>query len=365
MVLRILRLAFEKYKIKLMKLKTYVLSTLCLLLVLSSCKKDDDSFEEVPLRDRTEQQVADLDSLKNYLKTHYYNRSTFEIPGNHTISEIIISELPKDESGNFLPMPDPENNQLLSEAVDIDNPKKTKYLDTEYQYYVLSLNEGGGKNPHFSDKVRVNYEGFLPTGKSFDSSITPIDFELLSLVPGWKEVLPDFKTAESFNENEDGTVTFNNYGLGIMFLPSGLGYYGSPTSGGIPAYSNLMFSFELYQTEIMDHDGDGIPSYLEDLDSDKNLYNDDTDTDRIANFLDNDDDGDRVLTINEMTRQTYTVNTNLGEEEPVLDMTIEFERSREVKDGIITIRTLKFVDDDGNGVWDHLQKDVKNDYSKE
>lgn len=345
-----------------MKLKTYVLSTLCLLLILSSCKKDDDSFEEIPLRDRTEQQLADLDSLKNYLSTHYYNRATFEVPGNHTISEIIIKELPKDASGNFLPMPDAENNQLLIDAVEA---KTTKYLDVDYQYYILSLNEGGGENPHFSDKVRVNYNGFLPTGKSFDGSVTPVEFELLSLVPGWKEVMPHFKTSENFNENEDGTITFNNYGLGIMFLPSGLGYYGNPTSGGIPAYSNLMFSFELYQSEIMDHDGDGIPTYMEDLNGDKNLYNDDTDADGVPNFLDNDDDGDRILTINEMTRQTYTVNTNLGEQEPVLDTTIEFERSRTVKDGIITIKTLKFVDSDGDGVWDHLQKDIKIDYSKE
>lgn len=353
----------KKYKIKLMKLKTYVLSTLCLLLILSSCKKDDDSFEEIPLRDRTEQQLADLDSLKNYLSTHYYNRATFEVPGNHTISEIIIKELPKDASGNFLPMPDAENNQLLIDAVEA---KTTKYLDVDYQYYILSLNEGGGENPHFSDKVRVNYNGFLPTGKSFDGSTTPVNMDLTNVIHGWSRVFPEFRTAEEFIENTDGTVSYNNYGLGVMFLPSGLGYFQNPPQGSsIPAYSNLMFKFELLQSEITDHDGDGIPSYLEDLNGDGNLWNDNTNEGQLPNFMDNDDDGDRILTINEMTRQTYTVNTNLGEQEPVLDTTIEFERSRTVKDGIITIKTLKFVDSDGDGVWDHLQKDIKIDYSKE
>jgi len=350
-------------KIKLMKLKTYVLSTLCFLALLSSCNKDDDnSIDLIPERDRTEQQVADFDSLQKYLNTHYYNRATFLEPGDHSISELIIKELPKDDNGNYLDMPDPENNQMLSVAVDIDNPKTTTYQEVEYQFYILELNEGGGENPNFSDNVRMNYNGFLPNGTSFDGTVTPIEFDLMTLIPDWREVVPEFKTAEGFVENGDGTVTYNNYGLGVMFLPSGLGYYGSPTSVSIPSYSNLIFKFELYQYEINDHDGDGIPSYMEDLDGDKNLYNDDTDGDGIPNFLDPDDDGDRILTKNEMTRQTYTVDTNNGEQEPAL-AEHEFLRSRTETNGIVTIKTLKYVDSDGDGVWDHLQKDVKKDYS--
>ena len=347
-----------------MKLKIYTLTTLCFLALLSSCKKDDDNFEEIPQRDRTEQQVADLDSLKTYLNTHYYNRATFAEPGDHRISELIISKLPKDASGNFLPMPDPDKNQMLSVAVDIDNPKTATYMDATYQYYVLSFNEGGGENPNFADNVRMNYNGFLANGTSFDGSVTPVEIDLAGTIHGWREVIPEFKTAEGFTENSDGTVTFNNYGLGVMFLPSGLGYFGNPPSGEIPAYSNLMFSFEMFQSEINDHDGDGIPSYLEDLNGDKNLYNDNTNGNQLPNFLDPDDDGDGKLTINEMTRQTYTVNTNTGETEPVLAAN-EFVRSRTNNAGIITIKTLKYVDSDGNGVWDHLQKDVKKDYSKE
>ena len=357
-------------KIKLMKLKTYVLSTLCFLALLSSCNKDDDnSIDLIPERDRTEQQVADFDSLQKYLNTHYYNRATFLEPGDHSISELIIKELPKDDNGNYLDIPDPDNNQMLSVAVDIDNPKTTKYLDVDYQYYVLVLNEGGGENPHLSDKVRLNYNGSLQNGKSFDNSVTPVEMELVKTsffgpepVKGFRLGITEFKTAESFVENADGTVTFNNYGLGVMFLPSGLAYYGNPSSSDIPAYSNLIFKIELFQMEIMDHDGDGIPSYMEDLDGDGDFWNDDTNGNGVPNFLDPDDDGDRVLTKNEMTRQTYIVDTNNGEEEPVL-AEHEFLRSRIETNGIITIKTLKYVDSDGDGVWDHLQKDVKKDYS--
>lgn len=349
-------------KIKLMKLKTYVLTTLCLFALLTSCKKDDDGDDDIIFeeRDRTEQQVADMDSLTTYLSTHYYNRATFETPGNYTIADIVISELPKDANDNYLPMPDPESNQLLSEAVE---RKTTTYLDTDYEYFILVLNEGGGEHPYFSDKVRLNYNGFLPSGKEFDGSVTPVTFDLINLIPGWQKAIPNFGTSESFVENSDGTVTYNNYGLGVMFLPSGLGYFSNPT-GEIPSYSNLIFKFELLQSEIADHDGDGIPSYLEDLNGDKDLYNDDTDDDGIPNFGDPDDDGDGIPTINELTRQTYIIDTNLGEEEPVLDNSIEFVRSRTVENGIITIKTLRFVDSDGNGVWDHLQNDVKIDYSK-
>ncbi len=352
-------------KIKLMKLKTYALSTLCFLALLSSCKKDDDSFEEIPQRDRTEQQVADSDSLKTYLNTHYYNRATFAEPGDHTISELIITQLPKDASGNFLPMPDADKNQMLSVAVDVDNPKTATYQEAKYEYYVLSLNKGGGDHPNFSDDVRINYKGFLANGISFDGSVTPVEIDLAGTIHGWREVIPEFKTAEGFVENGDGTVTYKNYGLGVMFLPSGLGYFNSPPMGSpISAYSNLMFSFELFQSDVNDHDGDGIPSYMEDLNGDKNLYNDDTNGNGVPNFLDPDDDGDRIATINEMTRQTYFINTNIGEQEPVLAED-EFLRSKTNSDGIITIKTLKYADSDGDGVPDHLQKSIKRDYSKE
>ncbi len=347
-----------------MKLKTYVLSALCFFVLLSSCKKDDDDpIVQIPERDRAEQQIADLDSLTMYLQTHYYNRATFAEPGNHSISELVITELPKDASGNYLPLPDPDNNELLSVGVDIDNPKKTTYRDTEYEFYILELNEGGGMNPHFSDLIRLNYNAFLSNGTSIDGTITPTEFDLMDVfVQGWREAIPYFKTSERFEENEDGTISYKNYGLGVMFLPSGLAYYGNPTPD-LPAYSNLMFKFELYQSEVNDHDGDGIPSYMEDLNGNKNLFDDDTDSDNTPNFLDGDDDGDRVATVNELTRQTYTVNTNNAEEEPVLAAG-EYERSRSESGGIITIKTLKIVDKDGDGVADYLQSSEKTDYSK-
>lgn len=45
-----------------------------------------------------------------------------------------------------------------------------------------------------------------------------------------------------------------------------------------------------------DYDGDSVATADEDLNSDTNLANDDTDADGIPNFIDNDDDGDLILT---------------------------------------------------------------------
>ncbi|MEZ4856575.1 MAG: hypothetical protein R2812_08895 [Gelidibacter sp.] len=276
-----------------MKIRKYTLALVCVLGLLASCNKKDDSIPTIVERDRTQQQVVDNDSLIGYLETHYYNSSVFETAGDHTISELVITELPKDESGNYLALPDPDNNTLLIDAVGA--PLTTTYQETSYDYYVLKLNEGGGNAPEFTDNIRLNYSGNLQDETVFDSTVNPADLDLLNLIQGWRLVMPQFKAAESFVENSDGTVTYSNYGLGVMFLPSGLAYFATPPYS-VPAYSNLIFKFELYQTEVNDHDSDLIPSYLEDLDGDGNVFNDDTDADNVPNFLDADDDGDGVLT---------------------------------------------------------------------
>lgn len=279
-----------------MNLRKFTICALFLLALVSSCKKDEDDGYLFVEADRTEQQVIDGDSLIGYLQTHYYNSGTFTTPGNYRAADIVIEELPKDTNGNYLPMPNPTTNTLLFDAVETFT---TSYLDVEYVYYVLSLNEGGGDRPHFCDNIRLNYSGFQQSGAVFDSAVNPVTFDLLNVIQGWRLVMPKFRAAEGDPVIEpDGTITYNNYGTGVMFLPSGLAYFGTPPLG-LPTYANLIFKFELYQTEINDHDNDLVPSYKEDLNGDGNLYNDDTDGDGIPNFLDADDDGDRVLTKHE------------------------------------------------------------------
>lgn len=337
-----------------MKIKNYAAFLLVLFISFTGCKKNDDEFVAVPERDRTEQQLIDKDSLLGYLNTHYYNASTFETPANFKTSDLIISELPKDENGNYLDLPEPDDNTLLIDDVEI---KTTTYLDVEYEYYILRLNQGGGDMPKFTDDININYSGNLLDETVFDSTVNPVFLDLINLLQGWRSVLVEFSTSDgNYVINEDGTVEFNNYGFGAMFLPSGLAYYSSSPLG-IPLYSNLIFKFELYQSAHNDHDNDGILSHFEDLNNNKNAYDDDTDNDKITDFLDPNDDNDNLITRNELKFNTYTVDTNQGEQEPVYSEN-ELELSRSETAGVITIKTVVIVDSNNDGVPDYLDKDT-------
>lgn len=271
---------------------TIVLLLLCVL-CFTSCKKDDDSFEIPAPRDRTAQQEKDKDSLIKYMSTHYYNSSVFETPGNYRYEDILITELPdEDEDGVYEDMPNPDMNTLLIDAVETFT---TEFRDVEYEYYVLRLNQGGGEAPYSSDDVNINYFGSFFDGEDFDSTVNAISLDLVTVIEGWRVAIPSFGTATDIFDNGDGTFSYDNYGLGVLFIPSGLAYFNAPPLG-IPQYENLIFKFELYNREANDHDIDLVQSFLEDIDGDGDVFNDDTDNDNIPNFFDTDDDGDGVLT---------------------------------------------------------------------
>lgn len=289
-----------------MKIRVVTLLILISIIGFMSCNNDDDGdLVVVEIRDRTEQQVADNDSILKYLNNHYYNSSDFTDSTLANIDDLVITELLENQT---LPV----GHTMLIDAVGL--PKEIVYQETDYEMYILNLNTGGGTDsPTFADDVRVRYEGFLLDNTVFDSAVTPVDFDLTTLIPAWRKVLPDFNTAVSFVDGSDGTVDYMNYGVGVMFVPSGLAYFSSSTSG-ITAYTPIIFKFELLQTSQNDHDNDGVPSYLEDLPDENGIkdgeftvnfndltdqYDDDTDGNSVPDYVDTDDDGDGILTINE------------------------------------------------------------------
>ena len=337
-----------------MNFKSIYLLLLLVLVAVSSCRNDDGEPDGLPERDRTEQQVADKDTLLAYFASHYYNSGDFVGNLNPSSVEVVITELAEGETV-------PDGHTLLEDAVETH---QTVFAETDYEYYILRINQGGGEEtPNFPDDVRLNFYGQLLNGTLFDNSVNTVVFDLSALIPGWSRVIPQFNVAEDFSLNPDGTVSFTNAGVGVMFLPSGLAYF----SGGVanvPVYSNLVFKFDVYQSQVKDHDNDGIPSYLEDLNDDLDLSNDDTDDNGLADFVDADDDGDTVLTINELLPTEYIIDTNMGEEEPVLGMD-EFEISRSEVDGVITINTVTIVDSNNDGLADYLDDSIYIDYSED
>jgi FKBP-type peptidyl-prolyl cis-trans isomerase len=284
---------------------------LCGTLGFLSCNDDDDipEFTTIPVRDRVVQQNDDDLAIRMYLESHYYNKSAFVDNTNPKISDLVITEVT--DADNI----SPEADSLLINAAD---PTEVTFAGTLYTYYVLQLNSGGGsESPNFTDNVRVTYEGSLLDGSVFESVVNPVNLDLTGSTPGtgtiegWRKIFPLFNAAEEVIVNSDGTVTFNNHGAGVMYIPSGLAYFNNPPSIDIPIYAPLIFEFELLQTFVNDHDGDGVPSFLEKIVTtgefadqflvfeDENELDDDTDSDGTPDYVDTDDDGDGVLTIDE------------------------------------------------------------------
>lgn len=321
------------------------------VLLVFTCSKDDDEATAAPPRDRSEQQASDLDTLQNYFNTHYYNSGALTNLSTYpTVDDIKITKL---EEGETLP----ENTTLLIDAVE---EKTTIYKDVSYKYYLLKIKEGQGDQPHFTDQVRVNYEGNLMNDNIFDKSVNPVDVDLVFSIPGWNRVLPQFKTASGYTTNGDGTITFENYGIGVMFLPSGLSYFNNAVTG-ITSYSCLVFKFELHQYQVMDHDNDFIPSYMEDDNDNLDITDDNTDGDRFSNFADSDDDGDGYKTYREITYITYTQPSRESLEAELQGLTLTSNQFitaiKMEEDGSFTAKLVTLEDTNGNGIPNYLDSD--------
>jgi len=267
---------------------------------LISCKKDTNNNPTVtvPLRDRGEQAIQDDEAILSFLQTHFYNAEDFQNPAAN-FNYVVNFDTITGDNANKTPIID---SDLLT--------TKTMRKDSvDYTIYILKIREGAGDKPTFADSTFQNYKGELLNQDLFDNTANPVWFDhpgtLTQANPGiavvaLTQAMLEFGEASGFVVNEDNTVSWNDdFGIGAVFLPSGLGYFNaSPPS--IPAYSPLIFSFQLYGVNEADHDRDGIPSYMEDLDGDQILFNDDTDGDSFPNYLDPDDDGDGTPTVEEI-----------------------------------------------------------------
>jgi FKBP-type peptidyl-prolyl cis-trans isomerase FkpA len=276
-----------------MKKITYLLTFLITGTVLISCGNDDEG-NGIVVRDRGEVFTEDLVKLQDYLNTHFYNYEEFASNTAGSDFEIAFDTIADANAGKT-----PLASQVTTNAVTRDG--------VDYTYYTLKVRQGGGAaKPTFADSTLVSYEGRLLDNTVFDGSVNPIWFDLPGVfVEGFTLGLLDLNEAISINSNPDGTLSFSDSGIGAVFMPSGLAYFNIVQSG-IPAYSPLIFSYQLRKSETTDHDNDGIFSKFEDLDGDFYLKSpndrDNTDGDQsqfgmLYNYVDVDDDGDGVATI--------------------------------------------------------------------
>lgn len=110
----------------------------------------------------------------------------------------------------------------LLDAVDTSAVDELRYIINE---------EGTGEKPQVTDLIIVTYKGtILSSGKVFDSN-TNVEFNLNSLIQGWKVLMPLVR--------EKGKIT--------MFLPSDYAYGANGAGTAIPAYTTLMFEVTLHE----------------------------------------------------------------------------------------------------------------------
>lgn len=259
----------------------YIIGIFILSILFYSC---DDNVVSTPVDDfdHEAQSLIDKDSLSSFFTKHYYDTSI------DSVKALVAGQTPLSEDVNLKLMNVSENE-----------------IDYELYYYVNnigspSINKGFPKSV---DSIFVKYEGFRINNTDsitprFEIRETPIWFTLNSVIRGWAYGFTNFKNGDNVTNN--GPITFDNGGNGILFIPSGLAYRNAGTTGLIRSNENLIFYIELYDfIKDTDHDNDGIPSWLEDVDGDGDPRNDDTNGDFFANYLDIDDDGDGVETIDE------------------------------------------------------------------
>ena len=312
----------------------------CVVLVgiglLSGCGEDDGiDVEIVPPRDLDEVAIENEAEIREYLQSHFYNYEEFENPPAGFDFKISVDTLAGENAGKIPLIDQMESIEITVTSGELgleDQP------DVDHTLYYLIAREGIDESPTVADSAFLTYRGTLLDDRDFDGSFSqPIWFDLARIqgplqgARGFTEGMPFLKASGGITTNPDGTVTSIEGGVGMIIMPSGLGYFNAAPTNAIPNYSPLIFFVELFSIDETDHDGDGIPSIMEDLDGDGYLYNDNTNEQQEretvggvlrVNFLDPDDDGDDVP-----TRDEIIINP----------------------DG-----TLEFPDSNGNGIPDYL-----------
>jgi len=258
-------------------------------MIFFSCKKDDTNITNIPLEDLSQQYTLENDSIIQFMKSHFFNYDDFNDLSPNDSPEIVFDSIIGDNIDKT-PIYDQVSTLQISVKDADDN------LVNHNLYYHI-IREGIGENPTVADSVFVSYKGLLLDGVSFDTRKNPIWMEAKNLIRGFQEFLPLLSKGD-IRVNNNGTYEFFNFGIGFAIFPSGLGYFQSG-SISIPAYSPLIFKVNMMTLNRTDHDNDSVLTIIEDLNGDHDFNNDDTDSDNIPNFLDDDDDGDGVLTMNE------------------------------------------------------------------
>lgn len=116
-----------------------------------------------------------------------------------------------------------QKNKAEGDAFLAENAKKdgVEVLPSGLQYKILQ--EGAGRMPQDTDKVRLHYRGTLIDGKQFDSSYDrgkPTESVLSRAIPGLREGLKLMKEGAKFQLFIPGELAYGEAGRGELVGPS-------------------------------------------------------------------------------------------------------------------------------------------------
>lgn len=127
-------------------------------------------------------------------------------------------------------------NKREGQAFLEEKAKEDGVITTESGLMYKVLKEGKGAKPTREDKVKVNYEGKLISGKVFDSSYDrgePIVFGVTQVIAGWTEALQLMPVGSTYE----------------LYIPYNLAYGERGAGADIPPYATLIFKVELLGIE--------------------------------------------------------------------------------------------------------------------
>lgn len=275
---------------------------IALLLLGTSCQ-DDDTPQAVPARPHSEVYPEDLVKIEEYLKSHYVAVNDYDGSGDIDIKEVPVIVDGAEVFKKEIEIDSLDENHTVSIWDQQEYPLQSKIVKlygVEFKVYYLKFDTNTvGDQPCGVDRIGVSYEGSLLDGYQFDYAPNLTEFNLIDVVKGWEHIMPLFRAGIFDPTGGDGSLNPVNFGSGVMFLPSGLGYYNAGF-GNIPSYAPLVFKFNLFSVTRLDQDVDGIESQYEyELDANGNLI--DFDADGIPDVFDADDDNDGYITKDEIT----------------------------------------------------------------
>lgn len=319
------------------KIKSVFIVTLFSLFIYA-CSGSSDTTEDF---DHEAQALIDQDTLVKFLSNYYYNTDI------DSIKPLI--------AGKTALIDDPE---LKTQEVTEND------IDYKLYYYVTEVGDPDPVKgfPTVMDSVFTQYKGYsierIDSIRNFETSYNPNWFTLNGVIRGWSYGMTHFKGGKNITDN--GPITYENGGKGIIIMPSGLAYR-NLGSASIAPNRPLFFYINLYDViEDTDHDNDGVASIFEDPDGDGDPRNDDTDSDGFVNYFDTNDDNDGVLTKDE----DVNGDGDPRNDDTDSDGTPNYLDNDDDGDGILSIDEdtnndgdYTNDDTDGDGIPDYLDKD--------